>query len=499
MISTNQKYLVPAILALLVIGYTILVFLSEGTIGGADDMTHYRYSRYAYQNPYFFLHHWGKPFFTAVSSPFAQFGYNGIRIFNVLAGAAAAYFTFRTAKLLKFQYPVVAIFLVISAPLYTMLMLSGMTEILFSLVLILTIFLFYKKQYVWSAILLSFLPFVRTEGMVIFPFFFLAYVWEKQWKAVPFMLLGFVFYSIVGSFHFKDILWVIHEMPYKGNAKDIYGSGELLHYVIASKYIFGIGLKVLMVLGIVVWIMDPFLKQKQERKDWMMQMLVIYLPFIAYFGAHSFVWWKGLGNSVGMIRVIAAIVPSVALLSLLGWSRLMGMIPLKNIWKQLLTTVLCIFLVIIPHRVYDIPVPLGGTQKLVKEASTWLKKSEYFENKIYYYDPFFCHFMGLNPYDEERVRGFVFNSDEPEYNIQEGEIVIWDAHFSANEGRFPLVNIMNNPGFKLVHLVRPVKTFKVLGGYEYEIYIFQRIMEDDGIDNHQIYEVLLDNILNSEK
>ena len=73
MISTYQKYLVQAILALLVIGYTILVFLSEGTVGGADDMTHYGYSRYAYQFPYFFLNHWGKPFFTAITSPFAQF------------------------------------------------------------------------------------------------------------------------------------------------------------------------------------------------------------------------------------------------------------------------------------------------------------------------------------------------------------------------------------------------------------------------------------------
>ena len=164
----------------------------------------------------------------------------------------------------------------------------------------------------------------------------------------------------------------------------------------------------------------------------------------------------------------------------------MGMIPLKNIWKQLLTTVLCIFLVILPHRVYDIPVPLGVTETFVKEASTWLKKSEYFENRIYYYNPFFCHFLDLNPFDEERIRGFVFNSDEPEYNIQEGEIVIWDAHFGPNEGRLPLERLMDNPGFQLVYMVRPVNIFQVLGGYDYEIYIFRRIMEDDGLDNHQI-------------
>jgi len=420
MMRLAKKYFVTIILLLLAVGYAVLVFLSEGTIGGADDITHYRYSRYAYQNPYFFLHHWGKPFFTALTSPFAQFGYNGVRIFNVLAGIAAAYFTYRTARILKLKYPVMTIFLVISSPLYTVLMLSGMTEILFSLVLIITIFLFYQKKYIWSAVMLSFLPFVRTEGAVILPLFFVAYAWQKQWKAIPFLLVGFVFYSIVGSFHFNDILWVLREIPYKGNARDIYGSGELLHYVRASKYIFGFAMMILMVLGLLVWLVDLFLKKEKRPKDWLMEMLVIYLPFFLYFTAHSYVWWKGLGNSVGLIRVMAAIIPSAALLGALGWSRLMEWIPLPELFRKGITLLLCLYLLVLPHRVYDIPVPLGGTQKLVKEASVWLKESAYFKNKIYYYDPFFCHFMGLNPYDKERVRGFVYNNDEPEYNIQGG-------------------------------------------------------------------------------
>jgi len=128
---------------------------------------------------------------------------------------------------------------------------------------------------------------------------------------------------------------------------------------------------------------------------------------------------------------------------------------------------------------------------LVKEASLWLKKSEYFENKIYYYDPFFCHFMNLNPYDAERVRAFVYNNQTPEYKIEQGEIVVWDAHFSPNEGGLPLERLMDNPGFQLIHLVRPEKPFRVLGGYEYEIYIFRRITGDDGRDNHDIRESLL--------
>jgi len=495
MMEKLQKYLVPVLLLVIVAVYTVLVFLSEGTIGGADDMTHYRYSRYAFQNPYFFLHHWGKPFFTALTAPFAQFGYNGVRIFNVLAGAAAAYFAYRVTMELKLDYPVLAIILVISAPLYTVLMLSGMTEILFSLILILSIFLFFRKKHIWAALLLSFLPFVRTEGAVMLPFFMVALIWQKQWKALPFIFFGFIFYSIVGSFHFKDLLWVIHEMPYKGNAKGIYGSGELLHYVNNTKFIFGIPLAILMIAGLVVWASGPLASRKGVTKEWIMEMLVIYLPALLYIAAHSYVWWKGKGNSVGMIRVIDAIVPVAAVLGVRGWSGLMKWIPLKEWWKTGFTVLLSIYLVTVPHRVYEIPVPLGGTQVLIKKAAEWLRESEYTGKKIYYYDPFWCFFLKVNPYDEERAHAFVYRRDEPEYNISEGEIVLWDAHFSPNEGQLPLENLMDNPHFRLVHLVRDKKPFTVLGGYEYEIYVFQRIAEKDSVDNHKIYEALLEEIL----
>lgn len=479
-----EKYLPYFILVAIVIVYSILVFLSEGTVGGADDMTHYRYSRYAYQIPYFFLHHWGKPLFTALSSPFAQFGYNGIRIFNVLCGAAGAYFTYRSAKLLKMSQPLLVMFLVISSPLYAVLMLSGMTEILFSLILIVAIFLFLKKHFIWSAVVLSFLPFVRTEGVVILPLFLVAYLWEKQWKAVPFLFLGFVFYSIVGSFYFDDILWVVHTMPYQGDARDIYGSGELLHFVKASKYIFGKPLALMILIGMAVWLILLFLKKsKKDRRELLLQMLVVYMPFMIYFTAHSYVWWRGIGNSVGMHRVIAAVIPSAVLLAGLGWSQIMKWIPVHRALKFSAMLIFGIYLVSVPFRIYDIPVPLGTTQKLIKEASLWLKNSDHFENKIFYYDPFFCHFMELNPFDEERVKAFVYRNQEPEYKIPEGGIVIWDAHFSPNEGDLPLENLMDNPAFRLLHVVRPEKPFQVLGGYEYEIYIFQRIRKDDGVDS----------------
>ncbi len=496
-IEKYQKYLVPAILLILFIAYAILAFISDGTHGGADDIGHYRRSRYAFQFPEFFLYHWGKPFFTALSSPFAQLGFKGIRIFNVLAGTLAAYFTYRTALLLKFKYPVLAIFLIISSPLYTVLMLSGMTEILGSLVLILSIFLFFKKKYIWSAVVLSFMPFVRNEAMVILPLFFIALVWLKQWKAIPFLAFGFIFYSIVGGFYYDDFLWVVNEMPYRGNAQGIYGSGELLHYVKASKYIVGLPLAVLIPAGLIVWLLDPFVKPKKAYKQWSIEMLVAYMPFMVYLAAHSYVWWKGAGNSVGMIRVMIAVLPSAVLMGMFAYSRIMELIPVQKWMKLTVTGLFCTFLVTVPHKLYDIPVPLVGEQRIVKVATDWLSESEYAGNRFFYYNPFFPHFLKIDPYNDALSHQFVHNRSQPETKVEEGEIVIWDAHFSPNEGRLPLENLMNNQGLKLIHVTRDKEPFTVLGGYTYEIYFFQRIMEDDGIDNYEIYKQLLAEILNS--
>lgn len=491
----SERYLVAVILLAIVAVDTVLLFLSEGTHGGADDVNHYQLARYAFQHPEFFLDQWGKPFFTALMSPFAQLGFNGVRIFNVLAGTATAYFTYRTAKLFKISIPIITIFMLISSPLYTVLMISGMTEILFSLVLILSIFLFFRKNYIWSAILLSFIPFVRTEGAVILPLFFIALAWEKQWKALPFLFFGFVFYSIVGSFHFDDILWLIHRMPYSGNAKDIYGSGELLHYVHATKYIFGIPLAMLIILGLLAWLTNPLLKRDRPRKEWLMEMLVGYLPLFAYFAAHSYVWWKGMGNSVGMIRVIVAVLPSAVLLAALGWSRLMDLIPVNRVLKYIATAILAVFLVTIPYKIYRIPVPLEGTQRIVKDASDWMLQSEYTGRKVFYFNPFFPHFLKTNPYNSAENGWFIPNRANPEISVKVGEIVIWDAHFGPNEGGMPLENLMNNPGFRLFHLTREHEPFTVLGGYTYEIYFFERIPAEQAVDNYLIYEGMLEEIL----
>lgn len=477
-----KKYVVPdlpvyILLLTVAVGFTVLLILSEGTYGGADEISHYYFSRYAFRFPSFYLDQWAKPLFTALSAPFARLGYVGFRFFNVLAGTATAYFTWRTARLLHFRYPVVAIFLLISSPQYVVMMLSGMTEILFSLVLMVSIFLFFRKNYGWAALVISFLPFARTEGVVIIPLFLIALALKHQWKVLPLLLSGTLFYTLLGSFHYHDLLWLVHEMPYRGDAAPLYGKGELLHFVRASKFIFGLPLTFLVILGLVAWVAGYVRDRKQTRRERFLEFWVAYLPFMVYFAAHTVLWWRGWGNSLGLIRVMAAIVPPAALLGAMAWSQATEVSRIGVKYRAPATGVLCLYLLFIPFQIYRIPVPLDGEQRLVKEASEWLKDSELAGNRIHYYDAFFPYYLEMDPFDRDQLHLFVFDTTQPGKGILDNEILIWDAHFSPNEGNLPISALLNNPGFRVVKHFQPDPPFRTLGGYEYGIYIFQRLKD----------------------
>ncbi len=126
-----KKNLPYYLLLALLVSFVILVFQSEGTAGGADDINHYSSARYAFSNPGFFFDTKAKTVFTLLRAPVAQLGYNALRVFNVLLGLAAALLTFYTARKLKYSQPVLALFLLLFAPMYTLMILSGMNEIMF--------------------------------------------------------------------------------------------------------------------------------------------------------------------------------------------------------------------------------------------------------------------------------------------------------------------------------------------------------------------------------
>ena len=237
-----------------VLGLTFLVvflyyFFSPGVYGSTDNVTHFLYSRYAFQYPVFFLHPWARPLYTILSAPFAQFGFKSVQLLNVLLGMATAYYCYRIAKILDIHPSLPVILFVCFMPLYFIMMPTALTEILFSFVLVISFFLFLRRYFVAAAVVISFLPFARSEGFFLLPFYFLAFLYVKKYRAIPFLVVGTLLFSLAGWHYYKDFFWVFTQFPYQLHHPIYNQQGDLLHFLIYRDEIIGLPLEILFIAG----------------------------------------------------------------------------------------------------------------------------------------------------------------------------------------------------------------------------------------------------------
>ena len=121
------------LLSVLVFGILLLISFNTDTTGDAgDSIMHYLYSLYAFQYPHFFLHHWAKPMFVLLSSPFSQFGFIGIVVFNCICATLSALFTYYTAKNLRIENSWFVFVVMFFAPLYFKLIFSYLSQLFFT-------------------------------------------------------------------------------------------------------------------------------------------------------------------------------------------------------------------------------------------------------------------------------------------------------------------------------------------------------------------------------
>jgi hypothetical protein len=92
-------------ISFLIIAFILVMaaYYFEGTAGGGDSIFHYLYAKYAHLHPENFFNHWAKPVYTILAFPFAQLGFMGIKIFNIIMSLSACYFGYKISKQLKYS------------------------------------------------------------------------------------------------------------------------------------------------------------------------------------------------------------------------------------------------------------------------------------------------------------------------------------------------------------------------------------------------------------
>lgn len=448
----------------------LLVYTAIDGYGGADSFQHYMISRYSWKHPLLFLDHWGKPVFTLLSSPFSQLGYKGLLFFNVLITLLSALFVYRIAAKLNKEYTALSALFFLAMPMVLLVAVSALTEPLFGFVLVFSVWLFSEKKYLFSVLLLSFLPLVRSEGFVVFPVFALALLLNQNWKYIPLLAVGGFVYSLAGYVAFDDFLWLVNRSPYKME-NGLYGSGPWYHFVMHYEIIFGIPVVMLLFFGLWLYVPKSITWLKDENN---ILRIVIAGSFAAYFVAHSYVWWKGTGGSLGLERVIAGVCPLAAIIAFDGYCFI------QERTKKYFSPNWILFLLVvamIKNTSGKVLPDLKQDKKsnLMKQTAEWIKAQPGLVNqRLFYYNPQIAFLLDKDIFDRSQVEQLwgLIDVNQPLLWLEDGQYLVWDSHFGNNEGQTPLDKLLHKQNVKILKRFYPEEQGElVLGGHTYEIFV----------------------------
>ncbi len=448
-----EKYKVLIWLLIVIAQQAFFLLTTNGTGDDGDSISHYYYNRYALRYPDFFIHHWAKPVFVTLSFLFAQFGFFGQKIFNTIVVIVAAYLSYRLAKALKIKHPELAIPILMLMPYYVQESLSGLTEPLFSLLAVLAVLLLVKKKNIAAAILLSFLPFSRPEGL-----FFIALggvyfiITARQgWKYLPLLTTGHIFYSLLGAIVFeKDWLWVFTENPNAALAPTYNQVGEWIHYIKGILSITNIPMYILFWLGCLVTGYRIF--QEKLHAHLSIARLLVLTGIFTVIGAHTIFWKFGLFKSFGLIRNILTVAPLMAVIVLTGINFITVWIKPPR-WKTFAYTIILGTLIgynfSASKYTYRYPEDfnLSPLQVLAEEVSVYLK-TEFPNSVYYYYYPYFSMALGIDHFDDEYHKHL--DAAIQHQSIPPDAVVIWDDWYAPMDGKVPLSMLEDHPDLRFL-------------------------------------------------
>ena len=473
--SINEKKLVVAGLAITGLVFVILAFFTPLAEGGADNYAHFNIARWAFRYPHLFLDHWGKPVYTIVAAPFAQFGFAAVRILNSVLGLLTGWFIWKLAGKMKLENGWFAAVVAVFTPIYFALMSTGMTEIIFSLILVLAVYLFFSEKYYASAILISFLFLARTEGLAFELLFLIALLIKKQYKAIPFLATGFLVFSFIGLvYHYHDFWWLYNQRPYATGGPSVYGRGNWYHFFVTMPNYLGYIVAFLLFSGTVFIVSDWVIERKKLTSDSFFKILLVLGTFWGYFFIHSYLWWKG-ETSAGLQRVMAGASPLIGIIALSVFEKIAKIKP----FRKVIIPVLLFISGLLGYNAgafYKRSIGYDLSAEILNRTTHWLKDSGSLKHKLVMHNPYFSFSTEIDAWDSNVVQYGFSNNDKPEEGLPDSTIFIWDAHFSAHEGGLPLEKIMNNPNFEVVQYFVPLMPFKAFE-LDYQIIIFRKIMQ----------------------
>jgi hypothetical protein len=456
--------------------YIINFALSEGFNGGADSITHYQMSRYSWQHHYLFMDQWGKPVFTILFSPIAQLGFHAVAFTNILLIFLGAWWTVGIAKDLGIHRTWLVAFIMLWMPVVVGNSVSGLTEMICALFLLLFIRLALREKFILASVVLGFMPFARSEGFVMVALALLYFAFTRRWKFMPWLLMGSIVFNILGYFITGKAMWIFQSNPYVNTTFDMYGHGTFYHFFLYALPLFGIAyfFWLIQTARLIPKATNLLFSASWNATDQAWIWLIAGSSW-GYFLAHTVLWWQGMWASLGLGRVMFVIAGPISLLAVKSMDAIaIGLRPMQR--KTFVAAIAILTLAMPPtvryFQLQEIMIfpELGEEERQNKRAAEYLKTN--FPNspkKFFAAHPYFNLLLDLDPFDTTQVE----NLNQLDL-AKTGDFIVWDGHFGPNEMKIPKVRVDNDTSLVLLKVFKPEKEFLTLNNYPYEIRLYQK-------------------------
>ena len=439
-----------------------LVFLVDSTWDGGDSILHYVESHQALQTPHYFMNMWSKPIFILLSFPFSALGWWGMKLFNsicILVSVALVKRIFEYYAL----YGWWGVFISFFAYSLFLSQSSGLTEPLFTVLLTIIVYFELNDKTLHASLVLSFLPFVRSEGYVICIIFLVYLLFSKRFKYIAHLSVGHVVYGIVGLFVYSDFLWMFNQNPYSG-IEEKYGSGDIFHFVEQLPYMIGLPIYILFFLGVFRGGLR-FFKGEMLLKEF----ILIYGVTIGYIVAHSIFWRYGLFHSYGLSRVLLVIIPLIAFIAYRGLQWLHCALYFFN--KKYINTITIILIAVFPFIKnkmaidWDKDIKQEHQQVLVKQSNDWITATDGYKNLPIYTNAYYHAVVSGKIIDNETEILELKTLKKPNHKPKKGNLILWDSFFAPTDGEVSQKFIESN------YNIRKLREFK--NDKDYRLVIYQ--------------------------
>jgi hypothetical protein len=237
-------------------------------------------------------------------------GYAFLQFFNALVSAVTVLFSYKILEKLKCKQSILIFFLLGLQPLWFMLSFRNYAEMLAAFLMVFAAYQHFNKKYIFTAIIISYVAFTRTELHAISGLYFLWLIFNKKWLAA--ILTGvFTFINaMVGFAMTGDILHIVHDIKqFSESIKGAYPRQGFNHFFLLSSVTFGAVSVVLFFNYIGVAAI------KKLKVHWILLVpTVIVFLMNSIFNAH----FTEIGPGGGSLRYLLPIAPFISILGIIS-------------------------------------------------------------------------------------------------------------------------------------------------------------------------------------